>query len=148
MTFHLRRFLAHLSPAVLERHLRKRCGEIADAVDWSAPADKLRPALLAVITRHPRGADDVIPCLERVHHLAGPLREKVGAVAGWRVLDRPAGRGEPVSGVVVALSDAARSRKLAHDPLPGHHPPLPHWVAPKRRGPPPKRIQVPQPVAA
>src|SRR3954447_23761184 len=85
MTFHLRRFLAHLSPAVLERHMRKRCGEIADAVDWSAPADSLRPALLAAIAVHPRGAGDVIPCLERVHGLADELGERamtaVGALA-------------------------------------------------------------------
>src|SRR4051794_39148909 len=82
MTFHARGFLAHLSPAVLERHLRKRCGEIADAVDWSAPADELRAALLAAITGHPRGADDVIPCLERVHRLADELGERAMAAVG------------------------------------------------------------------
>src|SRR5689334_5116168 len=90
MTFHLRRFLAHVSPAVLERHLRKRCGEIADAVDWSAPTDELRPALLAAITKHPRGTSDVIPCLDRVYRLADEAGERamvaVGALAVTDVL--------------------------------------------------------------
>lgn len=40
-----------------------------------------------------------------------PLREKVQAVEETLVLDLPAGRGEPVSEVVVALSDAARRRQ-------------------------------------
>ncbi len=55
------------------------------------------------------GVEGAIAKLKRVLPL--PLRSKVRAVEETLILDLQAGRGEPVSEVVVALSDAARWRQ-------------------------------------
>jgi predicted DNA-binding transcriptional regulator YafY len=55
------------------------------------------------------GVEGAMAKLERV--LPVPLREKVRAVEETLVLDLQAGPGEPVSEVLVALSDAARRRQ-------------------------------------
>lgn len=55
------------------------------------------------------GVEGAIAKLERVLPL--PLRDTVRAVEETLVLDLRAGRGEPISEVVVALSDAARRRQ-------------------------------------
>lgn len=61
------------------------------------------------LTATAAGVEGAIAKLERVLPL--PLREKVRAVEETLVLDLRAGRGEPTSEVVVALSDAARRRQ-------------------------------------
>ena len=61
------------------------------------------------LTATAAGVEGAIAKLERVLPL--PLREKVRAVEETLVLDLRAGRGEPVSGVVVALSAAASRRQ-------------------------------------
>jgi hypothetical protein len=86
MSFNLRRFLAHVSPAMLKVHLRKRRPELAAGIDWSVPEEKLRAAALDAITGRPGEADEIILSLERVHHLADEAGERaivaVGAVNG------------------------------------------------------------------
>jgi predicted DNA-binding transcriptional regulator YafY len=61
------------------------------------------------LTATAAGAEGARAKLERVLPVA--LREKLRAVEETLVLDLRAGRGEPVSEVVVALSDAARRRQ-------------------------------------
>jgi hypothetical protein len=89
MSFNLRRFLAHVSPAVLEPYLRKRRPEFAAAINWSAPEEKLRAELNEAITRRAGEGDEIIISFERVHHLADEAGERamvaVGAVGDREV---------------------------------------------------------------
>jgi hypothetical protein len=64
-------------------------------------------------------------------------RLRVAATPGERLTWR-----DPTAAMAAGLTDHRWTmRALLRGPLP-----VPAWVAPKRRGGPPKRVQVPQPV--
>lgn len=89
MAFHLGKFLAHLSPASLERHLGTQHPRLVSIIDWAKKPGEVRAALERVIRAAPDG-EVVIVAFERVHLLADDAGDRA-MIAAARRRRSPAG---------------------------------------------------------